>query len=396
MVDIEKWRKDTPGTNHYIHLNNAGASFMPVPVIKAIKDHIDLEATMGGYEAAASRRESVDQFYQNTSTLFGTNDRNIAFTANATDAYNRALSAVDFNRGDVILTSSNDYVSNFVAFLSLHKRLGIEIKIIKNLPSGEIDLGALKNDIIKYRPVLFSLTHIPTNSGLIQPVEEAGEICRNYDLLYLVDGCQSAGQLEVNLSDIGCDFYSATFRKFLRGPRGAGFLYVSDRMLDQGRYPLFLDMRGADWDKEEDFTLHHSAKRFEDWENSYAVLLGAAAACKYASTITTPVIEKRCRFLAGKMREELGQIDGVNVLDRGSEKGAIVTLHTPNLHKEQLREALKAEKINCSFGSPLNALLDFKEKGIDWLLRLAPHYYNTMEEIQKPVEILRSLIAKQR
>ncbi|MCB0669398.1 MAG: aminotransferase class V-fold PLP-dependent enzyme [Saprospiraceae bacterium] len=392
MLDLQKWRDDTPGTKHNIHLNNAGASLMPTPVIEAIKDQIDLESIMGGYEAAGFRQDLVDSFYSSAAALFGTQSRNIAFTSNATDAYNRALSSIDFNQGDVILTSSNDYVSNFVAFLSLQKRLGIKIKIVDNLPTGEIDLQALKSDIEKYKPVLFSLTHIPTNSGLIQPVKPAGEICRSYDMIYLVDGCQSAGQLNVDVSDIGCDFYSATFRKFLRGPRGAGFLYVSDRMLNQGRYPLYLDMRGADWVEEGDFHLHDHAKRFEDWENSYANLFGATAAIKYALEVGMPVIEKRCRFLAEKMRSQLSDIDGIRILDRGLEKGAIVTAHTTKVEKNQLKAALKKEKINCSFGSPLNALIDFKEKGIDWIVRFAPHYYNSEEEIATPVRIIKSLL----
>lgn len=392
MTQLETWRKDTPGTENYIHLNNAGASLMPSTVIHAIKQHIDLEAEMGGYEAAALKAKEVSAFYEHTAQLFGTKSRNIAFTANATDAYNRALSAIDFKAGDIILTSSNDYVSNFVAFLSLHKRLGIQIKIVDNQSSGEIDLDALKRDIEKYHPVLFSLTHIPTNSGLIQPVQEAGQICRTYDLLYLVDGCQSAGQLDVNLSEINCDFYSATFRKFLRGPRGAGFLYVSDRMLNQDRYPLFLDMRGADWVKEGEFSLHHNATRFEDWENSYAVMFGASAAIQYAKEITMPVIEKRCRFLASELRDQLSGLTQVKVLDRGQEKGAIVTAHSPQLNVKLLRETLKKENINCSFGNPLNALIDFKEKGIEWIVRFAPHYYNTEAEIQRPVEVIRSLL----
>lgn len=392
MIDLERWRKDTPGTDNYIHLNNAGASFMPAPVIQAIKQHIDLEAEMGGYEAANFKANEVKAFYDHTAQLFGTKSKNIAFTANATDAYNRALSAIDFKPGDIILTSSNDYVSNFVAFLSLHKRLGIQIKIVDNLPSGELDLHALKRDIEKHQPVLFSLTHIPTNSGLIQPVKEAGQICRAYDLLYLVDGCQSAGQLDINLSEINCDFYSATFRKFLRGPRGGGFLYVSDRMLEQGRYPLFLDMRGADWIEEGSFSLHDNATRFEDWENSYAIMLGASAAVQYAKEITMPVIEKRCRFLASELRNQLSALKQVQVLDRGSERGAIVTAHSPLLHPSKLKEALKKEKINCSFGNPLNALIDFKEKGIDWIVRFAPHYYNTEQEIQKPIEVMRTLL----
>ncbi|MBK8501714.1 MAG: aminotransferase class V-fold PLP-dependent enzyme [Saprospiraceae bacterium] len=392
MGYIEQWRSDTPGSLHCTHLNNAGASLMPTKVIDAIKLHIDLEAKMGGYEAAAHQADAIGQFYDQAANLFRAQSKNFAFTANATDAYNRALSSIEFKPGDVILTTSNDYVSNFVVFLNLKKRWGIQIKIVSNLPSGEIDLDALRDDIIKFQPTVFSLTHIPTNSGLIQPADAAGQICKENEIIYLVDGCQSAGQLDVNLTAMQCDFYSATFRKFLRGPRGAGFLYVSDRMLDNNYHPLFLDMRGADWIEEENFSLKDNATRFEDWENSYASLLGASAALAYANSVGMPVIQNRVQLLANQLREKLSNIERVSVMDRGTQKGAIVTAHIESLDPQLLKSALRQEKINCSFGTKLNALLDFKEKKIDWIVRFAPHYFNTEEEIKKPVAVIQDIL----
>lgn len=390
---LKKWRTETPGTENFVHLNNAGASLMPEVVSRTIKEHIDLESAMGGYEAASFRENTIQAFYENAAGLFGTQPRNIAFTANATDAYNRALSAIPFHQGDFILTTSNDYVSNFIVFLSLKSRYGIQIKIVDNLPTGEIDLIALRKDINKYRPKLVSVTHIPTNSGLIQPVGEAGKICKDHNVLYMVDGCQSAGQLDVKVEEIGCDFYSATFRKFLRGPRGAGFLYASDKVLNSDLHPLMLDMRGADWVTMDSYSLKRNATRFEDWENSYALLLGASAALKYAQEITMPVIEKRSSHLASELRRELRTIPGISVLDRGTIQGAIVTAHSILIEPDTLKTALKREKINCSFGNKLNALIDFEEKGVDWIVRFAPHYYNTEDEIKQPVEVIRRLIS---
>lgn len=387
-LQIRKWRADTPGTKYYNHLNNAGASLMPEVVSQAIKDHIDLESVTGGYEAAGLRSKAIRAFYENASRLFGTRPENIAFTANATDAYTRALSSIPFERGDVILTTSNDYVSNFVSFISLRDRFGIDFKIVDNTSAGELDLDALRRDIAKYHPKLVSITHIPTNSGLIQPVAEAGKICREQEVIYLVDGCQSAGQVDVDMETIGCDFFSATFRKFLRGPRGAGFLFVSDRILQSNLHPLMLDMRGADWIEKDSFRLKEKATRFEDWENSYALLLGASAALHYAAEITMPVIEKRVTELAAELRTRLSDIPGLTILDRGTKKGAIVTAHSNIITAEALKTALKQEKINCSFGNKLNALIDFQEKGVEWIVRLAPHYYNTREEIHNAAEVI--------
>lgn len=389
---INKWRHDTPGIDNNIHFNNAGAALMPSSVIEAIKSHIDLEAQLGGYEAAAYAANEIQGFYQNLAIAFGGSSENYAYTSNATDAYSRALSSVIFKPDDVILTSSNDYASNFISFLSLRKRFGINIIVAENTEIGTIDLVSFEELVAMHRPKLVSITHIPTNSGLIQPVASIGKICRAHDVTYLVDGCQSAGQLDVRIPEIGCDFYSATFRKFLRGPRGSGFLYVNDRILKSDMHPLFLDMRGADWTSNESFTLRPQASRFEDWENPYALLLGARAALAYANEVGFPTIEGRTIKLAEILRSELQDIPGIKLLDRGVKKAAIVTLSVPNFEAGNIKALLNQHKVNCSIVSKVSARIDFEEKGVDWALRFSPHYYNTEKEIGRVVEVMASLV----
>jgi selenocysteine lyase/cysteine desulfurase len=244
--EIEKFRGDTPGCVHRVHLNNAGAALMPFPVLNAIQEHLTFEARVGGYEAADLRHKEIEKFYHSAARLLNTRSRNIAFTANATDSFCRAVSSIPFEKGDVILTTNEDYISNQILYLSFVKRFGIELVRVKSLESGVIDLEELEKNL-KKTPKLVAVTHVPTNSGLIQPIKEIGEMCRRYDTLYLIDACQSIGQLRLDVDELQCDFLSVTSRKFLRGPRGAGFLYISDRVLEDGFEPLFIDMRGADW-----------------------------------------------------------------------------------------------------------------------------------------------------
>ena len=384
-LEIEQTRKDTPATENLIHFNNAGASLMPNPVLQEIKTYLDEESKQGGYETAKKRERDIVRFYMNLGNLIGTRRKNIAFCANATDAYARALLSIPFKSGDKILTTTNDYISNHLVFMSLARRFGLQIIKAKNAPDGTVDLDSVRDQLKRYRPKLLAVTHVPTNSGLVQPVEKIGEIAANFNTIYLVDGCQSVGQMDVNVKEIRCDFFSATFRKFLRGPRGSGFLYVSDNILQAGLYPLHLDMRGANWISENEFTLVQHARRFEDWENPYALLMGASEAARYAMAIGLKRIEARVAELADYLREGLGAIAKVKVLDRGSKQCGIVTMSMEDAEPGDLLNSLKVQNVNVGMTTAASARIDFQEKGVSWALRLSPHYFNTLSEIDQVI-----------
>ena len=322
-LDLARLRAETPGCASRIHFNNAGSGLMATPVLEAITEYLELEAELGGYEAADAREEAIHDFYAATAQLLGCKARNIAFASNATDAFARALSSIPFASGDLILTTRDDYISNQIAFFSLRKRFGVDVVHAPNVPEGGVDVGAMERLMRQRRPRLVAVTHIPTNSGLVQPVAEIGRRCRELELLYLVDACQSVGQYAIDVEQLGCDFLSATGRKFLRGPRGSGLLYVSDRALAAGYEPLFIDMRGARWVGPEDYRQVETAARFEDWEFSYATLLGSAAAIRYALTVGIDVIAERTPALGAALRERLAELDGVRIFDRGDRKSVV-------------------------------------------------------------------------
>ena len=390
-LDLDRLRGDTPGCARRIHFNNAGAALMPRPVLDAMTEHLELEAEIGGYEAADARQDRVQDFYAATAELLGCGPHNVAFATSATDAYARALSSIPFASGDVILTTEDDYISNQIAFLSLRNRLGVEVIHAPNRPDGGVDVEKLVESMETRRPTLVAVTHIPTNSGLVQPVAEIGRHCRRLDLPYLVDACQSVGQYRVDVGEIGCDFLSATCRKFLRGPRGSGVLYVSDRALAAGYEPLFIDMRGARWVEPERYAPVKTAARFEDWEFSYANVLGAAAATRYALDVGIDAIAARTPALGRRLRDELAQIDGVLVLDRGLELCAIVTFLVEGRSSETLADELRTRGINSSVSRREYALYDFADKAVEECLRLSPHYYNTEEEVDAVVAAVREL-----
>jgi len=383
---LDQWRTDTPGCANVIHLNNAGSALMPQPVIRAIVDHLHREAAFGGYESADDAADAVRDAYANVARLLGGQARNVAIVENATVAFFQALSAFDFQAGDVILTTRNDYISNQLAYLSLGKRRGIEIRRAADLPSGGVDPQSVRELLRDPRVRLLAVTWVPTNSGLIQPVEALGEIANEARVPYLVDACQAVGQLPIDVTQLRCDFLSATARKFLRGPRGIGFLYVSDRALQRGDSPLYIDMRGADWITADTFDLAPDARRFENWEFSYALLLGLGAAARYALDAGIEECSRRALMLAADLRAKLSEFS--RVLDRGEKLAAIVTADIGR-NAADVVALLRQRRINTSATFRQWAILDMDEKRVESALRISPHYYNTEEELDALVDALR-------
>jgi selenocysteine lyase/cysteine desulfurase len=391
--ELRRWRADTPACDHLIHLNNAGAALAPRPVPKAVEAHLQLEEQVGGYEAADAQSAAIRASYQAVAQVIGAHSRNIALMQSSTVAFAQALSAFDLQRGDLLLTSRSDYASNQIMYLSLARRRGVEIVRAPDASEGGIDPEEVRSIVARRRPALVALTWVPTNSGLVQPVEAVGEICRQAEVPYLVDACQAVGQMPIDVERLGCDFLAATARKFLRGPRGIGFLYVSDRLLGSGSHPLLVDMHGASWIDADAFSLTPDARRFEYWEFSPALVLGLGAAARYALDVGLDVARDRARDLAGYARDRLSRLPGVRVLDRGPELCAIATAAVHGRKAEDLKLALRARRINTSSPEREDAVIDMDEKATTSALRVSPHYYNTREEIDTAVATLGEILA---
>jgi selenocysteine lyase/cysteine desulfurase len=389
MIDIARVRLDTKACQNNIFLNSAGASLPPEVVTDTVIDYLQKEAIIGGYQQAQVYEKQIQQFYINTATLLNTKSSNIAFCFNSTDAFSRAVSSIPFEVGDKVLVSDDDYISNYFLFMTYQKRFGIEIIRLNNLPNGEIDLEDVEQKIVRFRPKLVSVTHIPTNSGKIQDVESIGNLCEKYGIWYIVDACQSCGQILVDVQSIKCDFLCATGRKFLRGPRGTGFLYVSDKVLESGLSPLMLDMRGATWETEDSYFLEKTAKRFELWEANYANLLGLSEAINYANQIGISNIQNHNLNLCNLLKSQLSKRPNIRITEENNQNGSIVTFTSSKYTLEEVKNKLIAKNIFFGVGFRQYALIDFNKKDVDWVIRFSPHYFNTEDEILRAVDALK-------
>ncbi len=388
---LAQWREETPGCANRVHLNNASAGLMPKPVVDAIVAHLNREANFGGYESSDDAAAAVSEAYASVAKLLGAKPGNIAVVENSTVAFFQALAAFDFKPGDIIVTTRNDYISNQLAYLSLARRQGIEVHRAADLEAGGVDPQSVRELLRDPRVRLLAVTWVPTNSGLMQPVEALGEIAESAGVPYLIDACQAVGEIPVDVARLRCDFLSATARKFLRGPRGIGFLYVSDRALRRGDHPLYIDMRGADWKTPDTFQLAEDASRFENWEFAHSLVLGLGEAARYADSIGVERGGRRARDLAATLRSKLSALPGFRVLDRGKELAAIVTVEVPGWHAADLVKLLRGKSINTSATTREYAVIDMDEKRAVSALRISPHYYNTEAELDLLVDALNSL-----
>lgn len=376
--EIARFRSDTPGCAHVIHFNHSGSSLMPQPVVDAVIDHTRLEAEIGGYEAEDAALERYMAVYDSVGRLLNAKPTEIALVENATRAWDMAFYAIPFVPGDRILTSVSEYASNVIAFLQIAKR-GVQVDVVPNDEHGQISLealGAMLDSTVK----LVALTHMPTNGGLLQPAAGVGKLARENGSYFLLDACQTAGQVPLDVAELQCDFLSATSRKFLRGPRGVGFLYVRDEVIDQLEPPM-LDLHAAEWTSADGYRLRPDAKRFENWEKNYANHLGMGVAVDYALSIGLERIWPQIKHSAAALRSALSTIPGVSVRDLGEVKGGIVTFEIEGVDPSDTKRRLHERSINTSGASVSSTRFDMEARGIDRMTRASTHYFTTAGEI---------------
>jgi selenocysteine lyase/cysteine desulfurase len=388
-LDLQRLRAETPGVAHRIHLNNAGAGLMPTPVLEAMIAYLKREAEIGGYEAADEASARLEGVYDSVARLIGVRRDEIALTENATVAWQLAFYALPLRAGDRILTARAEYAANYVAFLQVARRTGARIEVIPDDADGVLDPAALER-MLDDRVRLIAITWVPTNGGLVNPAAAVGRIARAHGIRYLLDACQAVGQMPVDVTALGCDMLSATGRKFLRGPRGTGFLYVRRDLLRQLEPPM-IDHFAAPWVAADRYELRDDARRFETWENNYAARLGLGVAADYALALGLEPIMARCRDLAGRLRSELGSIASVSVHDLGPDPAAIVSFSVGGVPADAVKAQLAAAGINVSTSRPSSTLLDATARALPVVVRASPHYYNSEEEIARLIAAVGAL-----
>ncbi|GBE22118.1 putative cysteine desulfurase [bacterium BMS3Bbin01] len=383
-MDIDALRADTPGCFDVVHFNNAGTSLPPRPVIDAQISWINQEAHTGGYEMAEDLQEQVAGVYGSLARLIGADPSEIALMENATVAWWQAFHSLDL-QGKTVLTSEVDYGANFISYLQAARRDDVETVVVPSDESGQISLEELEKRLDE-RVGLLAVSHMPTNGGLVNPAAEIGAMAREAGVPFLLDACQTVGQMPIDVDAIGCSFLSATGRKYLRGPRGTGFLYARSSFLEANE-PLMLDHFGASWVEPERYVLRPDARRYETWESNHAIKAGLGVAAEYAMSVGLESIAGRVFALAAGLRDKLTGI-GATTYDLGRVKGGIVTFSVPGVDAAAVKRELRAQSINTSLVDPASTLIDAKRRHLPEMVRASVHYYNTSGEIDTLIAAL--------
>lgn len=379
-----------PGKQQVIHFNNAGAGLMPEAVLQTQIEYLQLEARIGGYEAARLKASEIESVYHSVSTLLNCHSDEVAIVENASVGWMMLFYAIPFVAGDRILTTEAEYASNYLAYLQLAKQKSVVVEVVPSNEAGEICLHALES-MIDARVKLISISHIPTNGGLVNPAVEVGRIARKYNVLYLLDACQSAGQLPLDVKEIQCDFLTATSRKYLRGPRGCGFLFISrSRIADL--HPPMIDLYSAECVGLTDYRLREDARRFENWENNYSARLGMGKAIDHALSIGIARIEQQVSGLAEQLRKRLNTVDEVCVQDIGHKRCGIVSFSVEGMDATDIMHRLNTQGVNVSVSKPSSTPLDAARRNLPDLVRASVHYYNDQTELDRFIELLEKII----
>ena len=388
-AEIQRARRETRGIKTCIHFNNAGSSLISAPVADYLYGFLREEEIKGGYETAALREMELENFYIRVAELINARPEEIAFVENATRAWDMIFYSIPLKAGDQIITVRSEYGSNVIAYLHRAKLAGAELVIVENNEHGEPDTNQLKK-LINEKTKLISISHIPTGGGLVNPAKKIGEIANEYEIPFLLDACQSVGQMLVDVNEIGCDFLSATGRKFLRGPRGTGFLYVKQNWIERLDPPL-IDQFAANLIDEKTYLLRRDARKFENWERYFAGQATLGKAIEYAMDFGVSKIQKRIFKIADTLRKELRDISEVEITDQGLVQCGIVTFRHAKINAKVIKSELARKQINVSVSSGSGSRLSFMERGIDSVVRASLHYYNTEEELEYFLSELKQL-----
>ena len=388
---VDRLRADTPGCARGAHFLHSGASLMPRPVLDAVRRHLDLEAEVGGYAAARLASGAIDDAYRSVARMIGADAADIAMVENATVAWGQVLygMAAGMRPGDRIVTSRAEYASNFLSLLQVRRRHDVEIVVVPDDEHGQVDVTALR-DRIDDRVRLIAMTHVPTGNGLVQPVAEVGQVARELSVPFLLDACQSVGQMPVDVGEVGCDFLCASARKFLRGPRGVGFLYARSAVRERFE-PAMIDLRAATWTSHDAYELRDDARRFENWEGNVAGVIGLGAAADYAMDVGLAAIRARVWRLAEDLRERLRGIDGVEVTDVGRERCGIVSFRHDRRSPPEIEVALRDRGFEVGTSTVASTRLLMEGQGLSEVARAAVHYINTAAEVSALANELGSL-----
>ena len=401
MLDPKKIRQDFPILDSgIIYLDNAASSLTPEPVVqKMLEFYHDYRANVerGVHRFSQRASEEYEEAHAKVADFINAeSETEIILTRNATEAINLVANGLTWKKGDKIVTSLIEHHSNFIVWLRLKKRYGIDVEIVRPDREGLFDIGDFEK-AIDDKTRLVALTHVSNVLGVKTPIEEVAKIAHNHSAHLLVDGAQSVPHLKVDVQRIGCDYLAFSGHKML-GPTGVGVLYARKEMLNNLEPSSIGGGTIADVGVDH-YTLSESPAKFEAGTPAIAEAIGLGAAVNYLRQVQLENIEVHERMLVKRMYHGLADIPSVEVHGPKNveQRTGILSFNVGDLNPHDVALALDiSAEIMVRSGHhcclPLNKELLGRREGT---ARASIYLYNTEAEVEKLVsavdEITKSL-----
>jgi cysteine desulfurase/selenocysteine lyase len=388
MLDLQKIRTATPAYTNGIYLNSAAASLMPQSVIDAVRNHLHLESMQGGYGAAGKVADQLQDIYMAAAQLLGCDPDEIAMTDGNSRGWCNAVGAMNFRAGDRILVSRSEWGGNYAALLHIARACGAVVEVIPSDDNGMLSVNQL-HAMLDERVRLIAMTWLPANGGLINPAAEVGALANATGITFSLDAAQAVGQMAVDVRQIACDILTAPGRKWLRGPRGTGLLYIRRELIEK-LTPRHIDHFSAPW-SDNHYALRKDARRFETAEASIALRLGLGTAIREALALGLEAIEQQITSFAEDLRAALKTIEGVTILDLGIKHSGLVSFSLDGITAAKLRQLLQTEGLEVALSGIAFTPLDMTARGLTDVVRASPHLYTTPDDLSRLVSAVEKI-----
>ncbi len=401
-----KVRSDFPILNQEVHgkpliyFDSAATSQKPVAVLETMRRYYEQDNAnvhRGAHSLSVRATEAYEATRDKLAAFINAASRQeIIFTRNATEAINLVAYSWALNTlkpGDEIITSVMEHHSNLVPWRIIAQKTGAEIKYIGLTPQETLDMEEYKN-LLSEKTKLVALVYVSNTLGCINPVEEISTLAHEVGAKVLIDACQAAPHLPLDVQKIGCDWLVASGHKMC-APTGIGFLY--------GKLDLLLEMPpffgGGEMISEvylDHFTCAELPHKFEAGTPAIAEAIALGAAIDYLTGIGMENIHAYEEELTGYLFKKLGEIPGLRIYGpkpdaEGRGRAALASFNVENIHESDLATLLDHEGIAIRSGShctqPLHRLF-----GTEGSARASLYFYNTRDEIDKFVTALKDTI----
>lgn len=382
-----------PLHGNYVYVNSAAASPPPRQVVDTSIDYLQKTASLGPY--LPSFREEVYQKIEETrekaAKFIGAKTSEMAFVKNGTEGINFIANGLTWNKGDEIILADIEFHSNYTPWLKLRDKKKVHLKIIKTDFSGVIDVNLIEQEISN-RTKLITVSHLSNASGALQHIEKICEIAKKRDVLTLINASQTLGLIPINVQELDCDFLTGCGRKWLRGPEGSGILYIRESLVESIE-PTIIGWGGTTWDFEtNEYYYLSTARRVEAGCPIVPSILGLGAAIDYAQNIGIEEIVTKVEALTRYSFQQLSVIEGIAIYGPKNIENrlAIIPFNVEGLHPDEITNYLEKNNIIIESGTFMANML-LQHYGINKMVRISPHYFNTKVEIDFIVTLIKFL-----